>query len=200
MSVPPRVENAVHGCAAHVGWRLRPTEVDDLIFRGFAPEFGAQPRSHQCQPEGQALPHIGRQRRSRTAFYTVYSARWFFAVSIYAELFPGNVRALLTFCAFHPLRRVEEGIKMASKARVLIIGGGFAGLFTGLELAGHADVTLLSEEDRFTFRPLLYEYLSGEVEEWHIAPPYQELIDERINFVKGRAARSGSFSAKSDPG
>src|ERR1700681_3540516 len=76
---------------------------------------------------------------------------------------------------------------MASKARVLIIGGGFGGLFMALELARHADVTLLSEEDRFTFRPLLYEYLSGEVEEWHIAPPYHELIDERIKFVKGRA-------------
>ena len=31
---------------------------------------------------------------------------------------------------------------MNSKARVLIIGGGFGGLFTALELAGHADVTL----------------------------------------------------------
>lgn len=76
---------------------------------------------------------------------------------------------------------------MTSKSKVLIIGGGFGGLFTALELAGHADVTLLSGEDRFTFRPLLYEYLSGEVEEWHIAPAYHELIDERINFVKGQA-------------
>jgi len=76
---------------------------------------------------------------------------------------------------------------MASKARVLIIGGGFGGLFTALHLAGSADVTLLSAEDRFTFRPLLYEYLSGEVEAWHIAPPYHELIDERVNFVQGHA-------------
>lgn len=76
---------------------------------------------------------------------------------------------------------------MASKAKVLIIGGGFGGLFTALELSGNADVTLLSAEDRFTFRPLLYEYLSGEVEEWHIAPTYHELIDERINFVQGQA-------------
>jgi len=53
---------------------------------------------------------------------------------------------------------------MNSKAKVVIIGGGFGGLFTALELAGHADVTLLSDEPRFTFRPLLYEYLSGEVE------------------------------------
>lgn len=76
---------------------------------------------------------------------------------------------------------------MALKAKVLIIGGGFGGLFTALDLAGDASVTLLSAEERFTFRPLLYEYLSGEVEEWHIAPTYQELIDERINFVKGQA-------------
>jgi NADH:ubiquinone reductase (non-electrogenic) len=76
---------------------------------------------------------------------------------------------------------------MASKAKVMIIGGGFAGLFTALELAGHSTVTLVSEENRFTFRPLLYEYLSGEVEEWHIAPTYQELIDQEINFVQGQA-------------
>jgi NADH dehydrogenase len=76
---------------------------------------------------------------------------------------------------------------MVSKSRALIIGGGFGGLFTALHLAGDADVTLLSDEDRFTFRPLLYEYLSGEVEEWHIAPAYHELIDERIRFIKGQA-------------
>src|SRR5882757_1125391 len=95
---------------------------------------------------------------------------------------------------------------MASKAKVLIIGGGFGGLFTALELAGHAEVTLLSAEDRFTFRPLLYEYLSGEVEEWHIAPAYGELIDERVKFVKGHAtdldlaARRVTFAEGSEPG
>ena len=69
--------------------------------------------------------------------------------------------------------------------RVLIIGGGFSGLFTALDLAGDAEVTLVSENDHFTFRPLLYEYLSGEVEAWHIAPDYKELIDDKVNFVRG---------------
>jgi NADH dehydrogenase len=32
---------------------------------------------------------------------------------------------------------------------------------------------------------MLYEYLSGEVEEWHIAPKYKELLDEQIEFVQG---------------
>lgn len=71
------------------------------------------------------------------------------------------------------------------KKKVLIIGGGFGGLFTALDLAGDADVTLVSETDHFCFRPLLYEYFSGEVEAWHIAPDYKELINNDINFVRG---------------
>ena len=71
------------------------------------------------------------------------------------------------------------------KKKVLIIGGGFGGLFTALDLADEADVTLVSEMNHFTFRPLLYEYFSGEVEAWHIAPEYKELIGDDINFVRG---------------
>ncbi|HMF58405.1 MAG TPA: NAD(P)/FAD-dependent oxidoreductase [Pyrinomonadaceae bacterium] len=73
----------------------------------------------------------------------------------------------------------------ASQARVLIIGGGFGGVFTALGLAGHAEVTMVSSEDHFLFKPLLYEYLSGEVEAWHIAPGYKELLDERTNVIRG---------------
>jgi NADH dehydrogenase len=77
-----------------------------------------------------------------------------------------------------------------SKAKILILGGGFGGLFTALELAGSADVTLVSDEDHFLFTPMLYEYLSGEVEAWHIAPRYDELIDEgNVNFVKAQVAK-----------
>ncbi len=60
---------------------------------------------------------------------------------------------------------------MAKKdAKIVILGGGFGGLFTALELAGAGEVILVSDEDHFTFKPMLYEYLSGEVEAWHIAP------------------------------
>ena len=64
-----------------------------------------------------------------------------------------------------------------ARPRILILGGGFGGLFTTLGLAGWSDVTLVSDEDHFLFTPMLYEYLSGEVEAWHIAPRYNELID-----------------------
>lgn len=72
-----------------------------------------------------------------------------------------------------------------AKPRILIIGGGFGGLFTALEIAGVGDVTLISDADHFLFKPMLYEYLSGEVEEWHIAPKYQELLDDRVNLIQG---------------
>jgi demethylphylloquinone reductase len=70
--------------------------------------------------------------------------------------------------------------------KILVIGGGHGGLFTALEMVGKGDVTLVSETDYFCFKPLLYEYLSGEVEAWHIAPYYKELFDEEINFIKAK--------------
>lgn len=71
------------------------------------------------------------------------------------------------------------------QAQILIVGGGFGGLFTALDLAGAGEVTLVSPEDHFLFTPMLYEYLSGEVEAWHIAPHYKELLDERIRMIRG---------------
>lgn len=74
------------------------------------------------------------------------------------------------------------------QARILIIGGGFGGLFTALDVAGAGAVTLVSQEDHFLFTPMLYEYLSGEVEAWHIAPQYKELLDESVRLVRGEVA------------
>src|SRR6266536_4898172 len=69
--------------------------------------------------------------------------------------------------------------------RIVIVGGGFGGLFTALNLEGSGQITLITDEDHFLFSPMLYEYLSGEVEEWHIAPKYNELVDEKVGLVSG---------------
>jgi len=82
------------------------------------------------------------------------------------------------------------------KSKVVILGGGFGGLFTALELGGSADVTLVSDQDHFVFTPMLYEYLSGEVEAWHIAPQYSELLDDKVKFVQGKVA-AVDFDAQS---
>jgi NADH dehydrogenase len=70
-------------------------------------------------------------------------------------------------------------------ARILIIGGGFGGLFTALDLVGAGEITLINNEDHFLFKPMLYEYLSGEVEAWHIAPDCKELLNEKVRFIRG---------------
>jgi NADH dehydrogenase len=66
---------------------------------------------------------------------------------------------------------------------VVILGGGFGGLYTALALArspwvkaGHCQITLIDRNDHFLFTPLLYELISGELQRWEIAPSYQKLL------------------------
>lgn len=67
-------------------------------------------------------------------------------------------------------------------AAVVVVGGGFGGLYTALELAAqrhHPPVLLLEPRERFLFLPLLYELLSGELRSWEIAPRYDALLAGR---------------------
>ncbi|KAB8330561.1 NAD(P)/FAD-dependent oxidoreductase [Scytonema tolypothrichoides VB-61278] len=68
-------------------------------------------------------------------------------------------------------------------ARICILGGGFGGLYTALRLSQlpweplqKPEIVLVDHSDRFVFSPLLYELLTGELQTWEIAPPYQELL------------------------
>ncbi|WP_353930134.1 NAD(P)/FAD-dependent oxidoreductase [Okeanomitos corallinicola TIOX110] len=67
--------------------------------------------------------------------------------------------------------------------RICILGGGFGGLYTALRLSQlpwenttKPEIILVDQSDRFLFSPLLYEILTGELQTWEIAPPYQELL------------------------
>lgn len=65
---------------------------------------------------------------------------------------------------------------------VVIVGGGFGGLYTALALAGkrqHPPLLLIEPNERFLFLPLLYELLSGELRSWEIAPRYDMLLAGR---------------------
>jgi NADH dehydrogenase len=90
-------------------------------------------------------------------------------------------------------------------SKILIIGGGFGGVFTALDLAGAGEVTLVSDEDHFLFKPMLYEYLSGEVEAWHIAPNYSDLLDKDVRVVCGAVSaidlggRAVTVEGRSEP-
>ncbi|MBE9222332.1 NAD(P)/FAD-dependent oxidoreductase [Cyanobacterium stanieri LEGE 03274] len=78
---------------------------------------------------------------------------------------------------------------MASK--ILILGGGFGGLYTALRLqeldweGDFPEITLVDKGDRFLFSPLLYELVTEEMQSWEVAPYYTELLeDSKINFIQ----------------
>ncbi len=76
---------------------------------------------------------------------------------------------------------------------VVIVGGGFGGLYTALALAQrkhHPPVLLIEPNDRFLFLPLLYELLSGELRGWEIAPRYDGLLAGRgLAWLQDRVER-----------
>ena len=75
---------------------------------------------------------------------------------------------------------------------IVIVGGGFAGLYTALELArrpGHPPLLLVEPRDRFVFLPFLYERLSGELPLWQMAPRYDALLaGHGIGWQRSRVA------------
>lgn len=61
------------------------------------------------------------------------------------------------------------------RPRVLIVGGGYAGVETARGLAKSADVTILSRENFLLFTPMLAEVAAGDIEPRHIVSPLREL-------------------------
>jgi len=78
-------------------------------------------------------------------------------------------------------------------ARICILGGGFGGLYTALRLSQlpwekseKPEIVLVNQSDRFLFSPLLYELLTGELQSWEIAPPFEELLaGTGVRFYQG---------------
>ncbi|KAF3634364.1 hypothetical protein FXO37_26522 [Capsicum annuum] len=49
------------------------------------------------------------------------------------------------------------------------------------------DVVLIDQSERFVFKPMLYELLSGELEAWEIAPQFSDLLaNTDVRFFKDR--------------
>ena len=81
-------------------------------------------------------------------------------------------------------------------APVVIVGGGFGGLYTALALAahkGHPPILLIEPNERFLFLPLLYELFSGELRSWEIAPRYDALLAGKgVAWLQDRVSRINS--------
>jgi NADH:ubiquinone reductase (non-electrogenic) len=80
--------------------------------------------------------------------------------------------------------------------RICILGGGFGGLYTALRLSQlpwqaseKPEILLIDQRDHFLFSPLLYELVTGELQTWEIAPPYEQLLENTgIRFYQGTIA------------
>lgn len=75
-----------------------------------------------------------------------------------------------------------------SIAPTVILGAGFTGLFTALHLCHQRyphSVILIDQKEQFVFKPLLYEFLSGEMNTNQVLPRYEELLDcSGVAFVQ----------------
>src|SRR5215469_4463978 len=70
----------------------------------------------------------------------------------------------------------------APRPRVLILGGGFAGVGAAEKLKqADADVVLVDRHDYHTFQPLLYQLASGLLEETAVGHSLRDLLHDQEN-------------------
>ena len=83
---------------------------------------------------------------------------------------------------------------MSEKKRILILGGGFGGLYTALHLektlARDEDVTvtLVNRENFFLFTPMLHEVAASDLDITHIVSPARKLL-KKVDFFHGDVER-----------
>ena len=86
----------------------------------------------------------------------------------------------------------------ASALQALVLGGGFAGLYTALNLAnGGVKTTLVDERERFAFLPLLYDYACGAADADEVSAPFDDLCRVPNLTFKRASVESIDFDAKS---
>ncbi|CAL6422306.1 unnamed protein product [Bathycoccus prasinos] len=95
----------------------------------------------------------------------------------------------------------------SSIKKVVVLGGGFGGLYCALKLdslfatnargddSGEKKkptmiVTLIDTNEKFLFKPLMYELLNSDMEETDVAPLYEELLENTtVRFLQKEAMR-----------
>src|SRR5215510_13155039 len=80
------------------------------------------------------------------------------------------------------------------KKRVVILGGGFGGLYTALEIERtlardpDVEVTLVNHDNFFLFTPMLHEVAASDLDMTHIVNPIRKLL-KRVQFFQGDVRR-----------
>ncbi len=76
------------------------------------------------------------------------------------------------------------------RKQILILGGGFGGLYAAIELEKtlsrdpSIEVTLINKENFFLFTPMLHEVAASDLDMTHIVNPVRKLL-ERVKFFEG---------------
>jgi len=74
------------------------------------------------------------------------------------------------------------------ETRVLILGGGFGGLYAALEFEkrryADIEVTLISEENFFLFTPMLHEVAASDLDLTHIVNLIRKML-RHVRFFEG---------------
>ena len=78
---------------------------------------------------------------------------------------------------------------LSTRKQVLILGGGFGGLYTALHLenslaAGDIEVTLINRENCTLFTPMLHEVAASDLDFTHIVNPLRKML-KRVQFFHG---------------
>ena len=80
------------------------------------------------------------------------------------------------------------------KKRIVILGGGFGGLYTALEIErtiardADVDVTLVNHDNFFLFTPMLHEVAASDLDMTHIVNPIRKLL-KLVQFFQGDVER-----------
>jgi NADH dehydrogenase len=82
---------------------------------------------------------------------------------------------------------------MASPVRILIVGGGYVGMYTALGLQhrlsrGAAEITVVEPQSNMTYQPFLPEAAAGSVEPRHVVVPLRKVL-RRCNIITGAVTK-----------
>src|SRR5438309_11892455 len=78
---------------------------------------------------------------------------------------------------------------MTQKTKILILGGGFGGVYTALELEKRlgkesgVEITLVNRDNFFLFTPMLHEVAASDLDPTDIVNPIRKLLNQTQFFV-----------------
>ena len=85
-------------------------------------------------------------------------------------------------------------MREANNTRVVILGGGFGGLYVALELEKtlardpNVNITVVNRENFFLFTPMLHEVAASDLDLTSIVSPVRKLL-RRVSFIEGDVER-----------